>query len=37
VFWENGFKTVAALANANIKDIVPVLLMVSSYAVGMEG
>lgn len=27
IFWENGFKTVGAIANAQIKDIVPVLLM----------
>ncbi|KAK2628065.1 hypothetical protein QTJ16_002711 [Diplocarpon rosae] len=27
VFWENGFKTVAALAAADVKDIWPILLM----------
>ncbi|CAL3962327.1 unnamed protein product [Diplocarpon coronariae] len=27
IFWENGFKTVAALAAADVKDIWPVLLM----------
>jgi len=28
VFWENGFKTIGAIAAADIKDILPVLLMV---------
>jgi hypothetical protein len=28
VFWENGFKSVAALAAADVKDILPVLLIV---------
>jgi len=27
VFWENGFKSVAALAAADVNDILPVLLM----------
>lgn len=27
IFWDNGFKTVGAIANAQVKDIVPVLLM----------
>ncbi|KAI6711803.1 hypothetical protein JHW43_005679 [Diplocarpon mali] len=27
IFWENGFKTVAALAAADVKDIWPILLM----------
>jgi hypothetical protein len=28
VFWENGFKTVAAVAAAEAKDLLPVLVMV---------
>jgi replicative superfamily II helicase len=28
VFWENGFKTAAAIAAADIQDLVPVLLLV---------
>jgi len=28
VFWESGFKTVAAVANADPKELVPVLLQV---------
>jgi hypothetical protein len=32
IFWENGFKTVAALAAADVKDILPILLMVRSFA-----
>ncbi|KAK0119000.1 hypothetical protein ONS96_012073 [Cadophora gregata f. sp. sojae] len=30
VFWENGFKTVAAIAAADVKDIWPVLLQVNT-------
>jgi len=33
VFWENGFKSVGAVAAADVKDIMPVLLLVSSYIV----
>lgn len=29
VFWENGFRTVAALANADPKELVPILMQVS--------
>ena len=29
IFWENGFKTVAAVAAADVKDLLPVLIMVS--------
>lgn len=28
VFWESGFRTVASVANADPKDIVPVLIQV---------
>ncbi|EEP81819.1 conserved hypothetical protein [Uncinocarpus reesii 1704] len=30
LFWENGFKTLRALAEADAKDLVPVLMMVSN-------
>lgn len=29
IFWENGYKTVGAIASASTKDLLPVLLMVS--------
>lgn len=29
IFWENGFKTVGAVAGVDPKDLLPVLLLVS--------
>lgn len=29
IFWENGFKTVAAVAGASVNDILPILLLVN--------
>lgn len=29
IFWENGFKTVGAVAGVDSKDLLPVLLLVS--------
>jgi replicative superfamily II helicase len=36
VFWENGFKTVALLAAADVKDIVPVLLQAQPKKIRTE-
>ncbi|KAL2064983.1 hypothetical protein VTL71DRAFT_4123 [Oculimacula yallundae] len=37
VFWENGFKTVAAIAAADVKDIWPVLLQAQPKKVKLSG
>ncbi|CZT03482.1 hypothetical protein WAI453_012309 [Rhynchosporium graminicola] len=37
VFWENGFKTVAAIAAADVKDIWPVLLQAQPKKVKLAG
>ena len=36
IFWENGFKTVGAIANAQVKDIVPVLLIAQPKKLRLE-
>lgn len=37
VFWENGFRTVASLANANPSDLVPVLMQAQPNKLRLKG
>lgn len=32
IYWENGFRTVGAVAAADAKDLLPVLLMVGRFS-----
>lgn len=36
IFWDNGFKTVAAVANADPKELVPVLMQAQPTKIRLE-
>jgi hypothetical protein len=37
IFWDNGFKSVAAVANADSKELVPILLQAQPNKARLEG
>ncbi|KAK0746159.1 P-loop containing nucleoside triphosphate hydrolase protein [Schizothecium vesticola] len=37
IFWDNGFKSVAAVANADLKELVPILLQAQPNKARLEG